>query len=614
MKKIVMFTAAVASAFGISSAALADTEFYDITAPQYEWCADAIIEMANDGYINGYGDGTFRPDNEVTRLECIALFSRILGSADRENDEIIEMALKEYNAELEKCALSWGEAEVAYMLYRGALTTGDLTTYLKGSRKNEPMERGEAAVIITRAMLGEDEALDYDVIDLHYTDENTIPASLRPYAKYVTDNGIMNGIDDTFYAKNGVTRSQVSVMMHRVLTKRDYSFKKARVSSVDTKNKTVSYVADNEYYDFAYNDSTKFYVCGEKASDASIGTNVDVMLIYSNGGIVAVDALTKRPDTQITVIFDGYNISDEVMTVRVSENEYSQVYVNYVCDVSLEIINRGSAATIRDIKRGDEVKLLISGGEVISIIANENTVTTDTVDTVKITDISYENQVTYISVYSDSTGDMTYPVKAGASINGEINSASLSSISVGSTVTLTIVDGEIANIESASTSTVVKGEVVSVRLSEESPRITVYTDEGDVRYDIKPNHTVIIDGEIGELYDIEEGDEVTLTVSNGVVTEIKKGSLYDEPEYKNGESFSFIGEVLEIDDDSEIITLESEDFKNDVRVYVNSNTEFTLRGDTAEYVDIDDLREDDVVKCYVTKSGSRYVADIIIIY
>ncbi len=32
-----------------------------------------------DGYIKGYPDGTFKPDNNVKRSECVALINRALG-------------------------------------------------------------------------------------------------------------------------------------------------------------------------------------------------------------------------------------------------------------------------------------------------------------------------------------------------------------------------------------------------------------------------------------------------------------------------------------------------------------------------------------------------------
>lgn len=34
-----------------------------------EWARVAIINLANAGVINGYGDGTFKPENNITRAE-----------------------------------------------------------------------------------------------------------------------------------------------------------------------------------------------------------------------------------------------------------------------------------------------------------------------------------------------------------------------------------------------------------------------------------------------------------------------------------------------------------------------------------------------------------------
>lgn len=35
--------------------------------------------MAGKGFISGYEDNTFRPDNDVTRLEALSLFARSNG-------------------------------------------------------------------------------------------------------------------------------------------------------------------------------------------------------------------------------------------------------------------------------------------------------------------------------------------------------------------------------------------------------------------------------------------------------------------------------------------------------------------------------------------------------
>lgn len=608
-KPIIQITAALMAVMPALSA-FADTEFYDITAPQYEWCAEQIEDMAKKGYINGYGDGTFRPDNTVTKLESIALFSRVFGASDEENDEITELAKKEYNSDLEKCTLSWGENEVAYMLYRGALTTGDLTTYIKGAKKNEPMTRGEVAVIITRVMGGEDAALSYGEYSLHYNDAYNIPNNMRGYVQYVTDNGIMNGIDDTFYADSTVTRSQISVIMSRVLEKCDYSFRKVRVNTVDTKNSVISYVSDEEYVDFKYTDDTKFYVCGETAGYSSIGDNVDVMFIYRNGKIVAVDALTKRPDREITAVYDGYNISSEVTTIRVAENEYSQVYTSYECDTSFTVKNNGASASIRDLERGDTVTLMISGGKVISIEKTDSKTQIEKLSAAKITDINYDGDTTKITVYSDEYGYVTYPVSAETGLNGTVSVNLLSTISVGSTVTLTVTDGEITNIESVTANKVITATVLSVGDFE----ITVSVDGEKKTYPVKKNYTVTINGKVSELEDVLRGDEAVLTFSSDYVSNIRIGTDTETSNYKNGETFSFLGEVTDVDTDSGYIYVESYESDNKFKLYVNAKTEFTKKTNTSEQIDIDDIDEYDTVKCYVTKSGSKYIAEIIVLY
>ena len=45
------------------------------------WAADSISAVQSAGLINGYEDGTFRPDREMTRAETATVFNKILGRA-----------------------------------------------------------------------------------------------------------------------------------------------------------------------------------------------------------------------------------------------------------------------------------------------------------------------------------------------------------------------------------------------------------------------------------------------------------------------------------------------------------------------------------------------------
>lgn len=47
--------------------------------PASHWAYGYIGQAAANGWINGYGDGTFRPENDITRAEAVSLLHRMLG-------------------------------------------------------------------------------------------------------------------------------------------------------------------------------------------------------------------------------------------------------------------------------------------------------------------------------------------------------------------------------------------------------------------------------------------------------------------------------------------------------------------------------------------------------
>ena len=51
---------------------------YFTDVPSYHWAANAIAVCTKTGWINGYPDGTFRPDQTITRAEMMAMVNRAL--------------------------------------------------------------------------------------------------------------------------------------------------------------------------------------------------------------------------------------------------------------------------------------------------------------------------------------------------------------------------------------------------------------------------------------------------------------------------------------------------------------------------------------------------------
>ena len=56
----------------------ANTTAVDFSDIASLWAKDEISAAANNGWINGYTDGTFRPNNKITRAEAMTLVNRVL--------------------------------------------------------------------------------------------------------------------------------------------------------------------------------------------------------------------------------------------------------------------------------------------------------------------------------------------------------------------------------------------------------------------------------------------------------------------------------------------------------------------------------------------------------
>ncbi|WP_243735045.1 pectinesterase family protein [Paenibacillus turpanensis] len=69
------FAAIVAKTFNIGIGGVEAAPFQDINE---NWAKDAIMALASNGIINGYEDGTFRAEANISRAEMIAIISRII--------------------------------------------------------------------------------------------------------------------------------------------------------------------------------------------------------------------------------------------------------------------------------------------------------------------------------------------------------------------------------------------------------------------------------------------------------------------------------------------------------------------------------------------------------
>ena len=66
-------------------------DFSDIAS---HWAKDEISAASNNGWINGYPDGTFKPDNHITRAEAMTLVNRVLKRLPETRDDLRDDMIK----------------------------------------------------------------------------------------------------------------------------------------------------------------------------------------------------------------------------------------------------------------------------------------------------------------------------------------------------------------------------------------------------------------------------------------------------------------------------------------------------------------------------------------
>ncbi|GAB2670542.1 S-layer homology domain-containing protein [Paenibacillus thermoaerophilus] len=130
------------------SAGAASASFTDVRAG--EWHAGEIASAAGAGLIDGYEDGSFQPDRQVTRAEAAAMSVRALRFAgvplDAPAGADAAETLKPYR---DANDVPWARDELAAAVRSGLLQGQSADTLAP----NAPITRAEAAVLVERLLL-----------------------------------------------------------------------------------------------------------------------------------------------------------------------------------------------------------------------------------------------------------------------------------------------------------------------------------------------------------------------------------------------------------------------------------------------------------------------------
>ncbi len=524
MKKLLGLLLAVSVACGsVSAFAAEDVTFTDISDAKYAWAKPYIEEMARSGYIAGYEDDTYRPDNLVTKLETIVLFSRAMGSKQTANSEILDIALDEYADVIKSAKLNFGEEEVAYMLYRGALTPEDVKLYLADGKASLAMSRQEAAAIITKAMCGDEAAKSELLIDMDYTDAKSINSDYAQYVYYVSENGIMNGMDDgSFAPEANVLRSQIAAMLYRTVDNMNLYIETVLVPEIDTDNNNITILDDeNSEIKIGYKDITKFFVDGEIVTDEDFINSSRAMLTYINNTLVFVDMYDRVIDETVKGIYQGTTTEDGVTIVTFKPSSSSSV-VEYEAVSGVEVLDdKGGIVNFRNVVAGSYVEIELTNNKIVKMTQlNKNSHIAGAI----VASIDIDDDLYIIISHDDEEYDgMKFLLSDDVVVYKNDDVQDLSKIYKGDRVDITMEYGEVSKLKAYSNTTTYQGTISEISISSES-FIKIKSGTDIITLSVSPDVSVKVNGETASLYDLRVGDSIKATAESDNILTIQTTS------------------------------------------------------------------------------------------
>ncbi len=165
------------------------------------WAESYINQIINAGIVKGYENGTFLPDNPVTRAEFSHMINSTLGNTGTSSVSFNDTPSAE-----------WYYSDVAK-----ALSAGYVSGYSDGSFKpNNPVTRQEAAVMLARIVPTYGKTADIK----NYKDYSSVESWASDSIQRMVGKGYLGAYDDgKLHPSDKLTRAQTSKIISDILNK-----------------------------------------------------------------------------------------------------------------------------------------------------------------------------------------------------------------------------------------------------------------------------------------------------------------------------------------------------------------------------------------------------------
>ncbi|MBQ5703014.1 MAG: S-layer homology domain-containing protein [Peptococcaceae bacterium] len=498
------------------------------------------VKLAYDkGLIGGYTDGTFKPKNTVTRAEMAAFMCRVEDKLNKDLNNVVRGEVTAVNGV--NVTISGNDGK-SYSLY--ATTNSVLFSSQAKQMGVTGLKEGDSVYAVYKNSL------------LLYLEQRAESA-----VKPETVNNVTGTIESIIAAKNAIVVLDTDGELKTVLVDNKTTINKYGSTvaldfadlmvdmpvrmSVSASDQTASQIIIEEtasgqrsgtvYSVDVYND---LIIMDEKTELATyrMAKNIDVSI---SGMLTATPSSLKEGDMATYTISDGVmtaiavggssdayggnatvksiDTANRIITYTTSANELKAAYYNSGQAVKFK---NGDTGTISDLQAGDSINISVSDNKVTSITVTGRNLNDGAI---KGTLYAVNTASEYIIITNESGSRVTYDLDKNAKVTLYGSSASLSSLTQGMKVELTMQGNKVTRIKA---NDMVEGVVKAISTSAQT--ITVTTSDGTRIYDVATDLDVHFYRTTSyRLSAVSVGDTVSMKVKNDEVTEININEQVD---------------------------------------------------------------------------------------
>lgn len=191
------------------------------------WANSYIQDMTGLGYLKGYTDGSFKPEDNIKFTELMTVLSKFhskFSAKDVMDGSATQNAITKYGQgaidQLKQSLPSWSHNYVIYCLDNGIVNLNELATLRTNKKFEANVNREDTMTYLAKAMQLESKAVQKTVVSLPYGDADKINPIKQKYISVLLDMQILTpegkvkkGVSGNFYPGDFVTRAEMSKIL-----------------------------------------------------------------------------------------------------------------------------------------------------------------------------------------------------------------------------------------------------------------------------------------------------------------------------------------------------------------------------------------------------------------